>query len=324
MTESVLIYTLPKMPERLKHIVDARELSRELLEGEIFPLADEMRGVVEQGGSKLLEGKAMYNLFFLPSLVTKPGFEAGGRFLGMTVSGTEMAGQFLTGYKGGLLEDIIALRNIEEWNVIVLRHHEAGGASRAAAVSRVPIINAGEGDSQHPTQGVLDLYTIIKRHSTVGGLKLVMVGDLQYGPNVDALVYLASQYPNIRFDFIAPPIRHLKKEVRDFLTQHDIPFTQDRLLYDAVGEADVLYFVSAQRSNFTHAAKTGPYADENYKLNTKVLENLPAHAIVMHPQPRNDELPEKFDEDPRVIWKEQARNGLLIRMAFLVYLLGEK
>lgn len=312
------------MPERLRHLVDARQLSRGLLEKEIFPLADEMRKMVEQGGSKLLEGKAMYSLFFLPSLVTKPGFEAGARFLGMAVSGTEMAGQFLTGYRGELLEDVITLRNLEGWNVILLRYREAGGASRAAAVSGVPIINAGEGDGQHPTQGVLDLYTIVKRHSTINGLKLVMVGDLQYGPNVDALVYLASHYPNVRFDFIAPPVRHLRREVRDFLAQHNIPFTQDKSLPDAVKEADVLYFVSAQRSRFAHAAKTGPYADENYKLNTEVLENLPAHAIVMHPQPRNDELPEKFDKDPRVVWKEQARNGLFIRMAFLVYLLGEK
>lgn len=312
------------MPEKLKHIVDARELSRGLLENEIFPLADEMRGVVKQGGGRLLEGRAMYNLFFLPSLVTKPGFEAGARFLGMTVSGTEMAEQFLTGYKGGLLEDIVALRNLEGWDVIILRHHEAGGASRAAAVSGVSIINAGEKDGQHPTQGVLDLYTIVKRYSAIGGLRLVMVGDLQYGPNVDALVYLASHYPNVRFDFIAPPIRHLRKEVCDFLTQRNIPFTQDRSLPDAVKEADVLYFVSAQRSRFVHAAKMGPYADENYKLNAEVLGNLPAHAIIMHPQPRNDELPQEFDKDPRVIWQEQARNGLFIRMAFLVYLLGKK
>lgn len=319
-----MTYTLAQMAERLKHIIDVKEFPRELLEKEIFPLADQMKNVVEQDGSKLLEGKAMYNLFFLPSLVTKPGFEAGGRFLGMTVSGTEMAEQFLTGYRGGLLEDIVTLRNIEGWDVIILRYHEAGGASRAAAISRASIINGGEKDGQHPTQGALDLYTILKRHSTINGLKIVMVGDLQYGPNVDALVYLASHYPNIQFDFIAPPIRHLRREVRDFLMQRNVPFTQDRSLSDVVKDADVLYFVSAQRSRFAHATRTGPYAEGNYKLNAEVLENLPLHAIVMHPQPRNDELPEEFDKDPRVIWKEQARNGLYIRMAFLVYLLGEK
>jgi aspartate carbamoyltransferase catalytic subunit len=189
---------------KLHHVIEAQQFDTPTLL-HLFDTATEMEQVVARGGTSNFQQRIMATLFYEPSTRTRFSFEAAMQRLGGQVISTENAAEFSSVAKGETLEDTIQILN-GYVDVIVIRHHEVGAAKRAAAVSRVPIINAGDGAGQHPTQALLDLYTIRKEIGAIDGLKIAMVGDLAQGRTVRSLAYLLSKFQDIRIYFVAPPL----------------------------------------------------------------------------------------------------------------------
>jgi aspartate carbamoyltransferase catalytic subunit len=308
------------MAEAVQHFIDARTLSRRFLEEELFPLAARMERVVAQGGARTLAGKRIYNLFFDTSVRTRLSFESAADFLGAR-SRTEADARRAFA-PDETLEDAVRAINDLHFDAIVLRHDQEGGAARAARVSAVPVINAGDGTGQHPTQGLLDLYTIAERRP-VDGVRVVFVGENSYGRNVDALVYLLGVFDGVALDFVSPLAFRPARDVRQFLEDRGVPYTTDLPLDAALPRADVVYMSRAHSERFTYGERADG-GGRAYRLERAQLGLLSPTAAVMHPGPRNEraELPEEVDDDPRVIFRRQTENGLFVRMALLQLLLA--
>jgi len=300
---------------RLYHVVRSQQFDRELL-SRIFAEAREMEEVVRRGGSNILNGKIMATLFYEPSTRTRFSFETAMTRLGGKVIGTEHAQQFSSVAKGETLEDTIRVIGCYA-DVIVLRHSESGAAERAAQVSKVPIINAGDGPGQHPTQALLDLYTIEKELGHIDGIKIAMVGDLANGRTVRSLSYLLGKYKNITIYFVAPEVVKMKDDIKDYLKRHNVPFYEEEDLKKVAAEVDVIYQTRIQKERFGDRIEDYEKARGVYIIDHEILKVMQPHAIIMHPLPRVDEIKPEVDEDPRAAYFRQAQNGLYIRMALL-------
>jgi len=266
-----------------------------------------------------LRGRIMATLFYEPSTRTRLSFESAMLRLGGAVIGTEAAREFSSVIKGETLEDTI--RMVASYaDVIVLRHDEAGAASRAAAVSGVPIVNAGDGPGEHPTQALLDLYTIGEELGRIEGLHVAFCGDLRYGRTARSLALLLSLYPGVRLTFIAPDVVQMRPDILALMDSRGVPFAVTDSL-EAVGDVDVLYQTRIQKERFEDPTEFDRARGET-RIDAAVMSRLPAHAIVMHPLPRVDEIDPEVDADPRAAYFRQARNGVVIRMALLEMLLG--
>jgi len=228
--------------------VEAQEFNRGMLE-ELFSIAGEMERVVWEGGSKLLDGKIMASLFYEESTRTRFSFETAMHRLGGSVISTENARQFSSVSKGETLEDTIRIMNGYA-DVIVMRHYESGAARRAADVSRVPIINAGDGTGQHPTQAFLDLYTIQKELGRLDDLDIAVVGDLANGRTVRSLCYLLAKYRNVRIHLVAPEVVRMRLDIKEYLGRHDVWFQEENNLRAIIGEVDVVYQTRIQKERF--------------------------------------------------------------------------
>lgn len=287
---------------------------------ELFITARGMERVVERGGSKLLEGKIMASLFYEESTRTRFSFESAMLRLGGSAISTENARQFSSVSKGETLEDTVRILNGYA-DVIVLRHYECGAARRAADISGVPIINAGDGAGQHPTQALLDLYTIEKELGRIDGLTIAMVGDLANGRTVRSLCYLLAKYRNVKILLVAPPNTRMGDDIKAYLVRHDIWFREETDLAAIAPQVDVLYQTRIQKerlaSQVEYEAARGVYV-----VDRRLLDTMAPHAIVMHPLPRVDEIAPEVDQDPRAAYFRQAQNGLFVRMAVLTACLG--
>lgn len=308
--------------ERLTHILEAQQFTRGFLEEELFPLAHKMEEVARSGGKNSLRGKIVYNLFYEPSTRTRVSFETATLLLGGTPLSTENAAEFSSAIKGESLEDTIRVINGYHHDAIVLRHKEEGTAKRAAEVSQVPIINAGDGTGQHPTQALLDVYTIHERLGQIDGVRVAMVGDLAHGRTINSLAYLLAKFDRVRIDFIAPAVFCAQQGIKDYLERHGVPFTEDKNLDDILPDVDVVYMTRAQTERLEIGLRHGPYGEGGYSMDQAALSRLKRHAIIMHPLPRNNEIPVEIDSDPRALYFRQAQNGLYIRMALLEMLLN--
>lgn len=321
------------MAEKLKHILHAQQFDRAFLEKELFPLAGEMRMIRASKLRKSLEGKAVCLLFYEPSTRTRMSFEMATHFLGGTPFSTENAAEFSSAIKGETIEDTARIVSGYGYDALIMRHKEEGAAARAAAVSSIPIINAGDGKGQHPTQALLDVYTIYDHFGEVDNRRVVMVGDLAHGRTVNSLAYLLGKFDNASIDFVSPPGFEVQRGITEYLERHGVPFTENKSLREVVTSADVVYMTRPQKERFDIAKgwrklfrlkQSSPF--DSYKtdcrMDLEMLQYLPQGSIVMHPLPRNDELPPEADSDPRVIPFKQAENGLYIRMALLEMLLG--
>jgi aspartate carbamoyltransferase catalytic subunit len=306
---------------RLHHIVEAQEFNRGMLE-ELFVIAGEMERVVWEGGSKLLDGKIMASLFYEESTRTRFSFETAMHRLGGSVISTENARQFSSVSKGETLEDTIRIMNGYA-DVIVMRHYESGAARRAADVSRVPIINAGDGTGQHPTQAFLDLYTIQKELGRLDDLDIAVVGDLANGRTVRSLCYLLAKYRNVRIHLVAPEVVRMRQDIKDYLGRHDVWFQEESNLRAIVGEVDVVYQTRIQKERFGDRADDYRAAQGVYVIDRELVERMKPASIVMHPLPRVDEITLDVDSDRRAAYFRQAQNGLYIRMALLAGCLGK-
>jgi aspartate carbamoyltransferase catalytic subunit len=234
--------------------------------------------------------------------------------------GTDNAREFSSAAKGETLEDTIRIVSGYA-DVIVLRHYEEGAAKRAASVSSVPLINAGDGPGQHPTQALLDLYTIRDELGRIDGLNIAMVGDLANGRTVRSLTYLLSKFRQIKIWFVAPPQVAMRDDLKAHLDEHHIPWVENDDLDAVLPEVDVVYQTRIQKERFTDPAQYEALKGI-YRIDDHALALMRKYAIVMHPLPRVDEIAPEVDADPRAAYFRQARNGLHIRMALLDRLLA--
>jgi aspartate carbamoyltransferase catalytic subunit len=303
---------------RLRHVIESQQFSRPLLE-ELFSRAKQIREE-PHNFSHRLDGRVLAALFYEPSTRTRLSFEAAMLRLGGRTMGTDNAREFSSAAKGETLEDTIRIVSGYA-DVIVIRHNEQGAAQRAAAVSLVPVINAGDGPGQHPTQALLDLYTIKDEIGHLDGINIAMVGDLANGRTVRSLTYLLSKFQGTRIWFVAPPQVAMRDDIKAHLDEHGVKWTETRDLAAVLPKVDVVYQTRIQKERFTdeeaYRAVKGVY-----RIDGGALALMKREAIVMHPLPRVDEIAPEVDVDPRAAYFRQARNGLFIRMALLDWLIS--
>jgi aspartate carbamoyltransferase catalytic subunit len=302
---------------RLSHVVESQQFSRALLE-ELFTRADEIKREPHRFIGRLA-GQVMAALFYEPSTRTRLSFEAAMLRLGGQTMGTDNAREFSSAAKGETLEDTIRIVSGYA-DVIVLRHNEEGAARRAAAVSSVPVINAGDGPGQHPTQALLDLYTVRAELGKVDGVRVAMVGDLANGRTVRSLTYLLSKFKDVKLWFVAPPEVAMREDLKAHLDEHHVPWLETEDLTAVLPEVDVVYMTRIQKERFSDL-ETYDKVKGVYRIDKDALARMRKYAVLMHPLPRVDEIAPDVDDDPRAAYFRQARNGLQVRMALLEKLL---
>lgn len=300
---------------RLSHVVSSDQFDRAGLDA-LFRAADGLVGVRDTR----LAGRIMATLFYEPSTRTRLSFESAMLRLGGSVLGTEAARQFSSVMKGETLEDTI--RMVSSYaDVIVIRHDQVGSAARASSVASVPVVNAGDGPGEHPTQALLDLYTIRSELGSAEGVHVAFCGDLRFGRTVHSLAQLLSLYPGVRMSFVAPEVVQVGAELRGRLSKAGVPFELSDRLDEVIGSVDVVYQTRIQKERFEDLGDFDT-ARRAIRIDNEVMRSLPEKAIVMHPLPRVDEIATEVDADPRAAYFRQARNGVAIRMALLDLLLG--
>ena len=306
--------------DSLFHVLEAQQFSRDVM-NEIFDVTREMEHVVSRYGSNILNRRIMATLFYEPSTRTRLSFEAAMYRLGGEVITTESAREFSSAAKGETLEDTI--RIVEGYSdVIVLRHYESGSARRAADAASVPIINAGDGPGQHPTQALLDVYTIQKEIGRLDGIHVALVGDLANGRTARSLAYLLTKYEGVKLYFVAPAIVRMRDDIKGYLTEHGVVFEEEDDLMRVMSKVDVVYQTRIQRERFGDRIEDYERARGKYVIDVETMSALSDDAIVMHPLPRVDEIDPAVDTDPRAAYFRQAHNGVFIRMALLQMVLG--
>jgi aspartate carbamoyltransferase catalytic subunit len=285
---------------------------------ELFDRSRGMERIVARGGSLDYQHRIMATLFYEPSTRTRFSFEAAMHRLGGRVLSTEHARAFSSEMEGEQVEDSIRILGGYS-DVIVIRHHQEGGALRAALVSPVPVINAGDGEGgQHPTQALLDLYTIY-RERTLNGLSVALIGELDKGRTARSLAYLLAKFERIKLYFISPPETQMKPDILAYLDEHDVQYVQESDLNRVVGEVDVVYQTRIRPERLSDRTTLRHYA-----IDSSVLGRMKADALILHPLPRTVELDKSVDDDPRALYFRQARNGLYVRMALLTMLLEKE
>jgi aspartate carbamoyltransferase catalytic subunit len=303
---------------RLRHVIESQQFSRAVLE-DLFERTEEIKREPHHFIGRLA-GQVMAALFYEPSTRTRLSFEAAMLRLGGQTMGTDNAREFSSASKGETLED--SIRIVSGYaDVIVLRHNEEGAARRAAAVSSVPIINAGDGPGQHPTQALLDLYTIRDELGRIDGVQVAMVGDLANGRTVRSLTYLLSKFKDIKVWFVAPPQVAMRPDLKIHLDEHHVPWTETQDLESVLPNVDVVYMTRIQRERFTDPEAFNAVKGI-YRIDKEAMARMRKYAILMHPLPRVDEISPDVDADPRSAYFRQARNGLHVRMALLDRLLS--
>ena len=303
-----------------RHVVSAEQFPRALLE-ELFSSADEMARRLLAAGPPLLPGRVMATLFYEPSTRTRLSFESAMLRLGGQVVSTENARDFSSAIKGETLEDTVRIVGGYS-DCIVLRHPEEGAAARAAAVSTVPVINAGDGRGEHPTQALLDLYTIRAELGRLDGLRVVMAGDLANGRTVHSLIRLLSQYPGLRVTLAGPEQLRLPTPAVQALRRSGAEVREAESLLEAVVDADVVYQTRIQAERLSEPLEESGRDAARFRVTKEVMAALPQGAVVMHPLPRVGEIDPEVDSDPRAAYFRQARNGVPVRMALLARVLG--
>ncbi len=270
-----------------------------------------------QKGSDILKGKILATLFFEPSTRTRLSFESAMLKLGGSIIGFGDA-ETSSVKKGENLADTV--RTVENYaDVIALRHPLEGAARLAAEFAKIPIINAGSGAEEHPTQALVDLYTIQKEKGNIDGLKIALVGDLRYGRTVHSLAYALSLY-NIELYLVSPENLRMRREVLRTI-QNKIPVSESQNLEKIIPQVDVLYVTRIQKERFPDQAE---YAKVKgiYRVDPKSLANAKTNMIILHPLPRVDEIVPEVDSMPQARYFQQARNGVVVRMALLSLVLG--
>lgn len=299
-----------------QHLTSTKQLARTDTDA-IIEVATEMEKIENGGGSDLLKGKILASLFYEPSTRTRLSFEAAMHRLGGAVITAEGI-QFSSFAKGESIEDTIKMA-MQYADIIAMRHPEAGSADQAAVVSEVPFINGGDGPNQHPTQALLDLFTVHKERGSIDGVHVAMVGDLRYGRTVHSLTFLVGLYDNVKFTMISPDELTMPEKVTSFCTEKGIEFTESGDITDGL-DADILYMTRIQQERFADKSEYERLKD-HYILTADHLKGKDCK--VLHPLPRVNEISVDVDPLPHAAYFRQAKNGLYVRMALLAMMLGK-
>lgn len=307
------------------HIIYSQQFSREWLEKMMFPMARSMRLIFQKGGDQFLKGRRMVTLFYRPSTRTRGSFQMAMSYQGGEVAfATENAEKFSSAEKGESLEHATKVWCGYRPDVIVLRHYEEGAAERATRVSSVPIINAGDGPGQHPTQALLDIYTIQERLGRIDDISIAIVGDLKNGRTARSLAYLLAKFDGVRIHFVSPETQKMKKDVLSHLEEKKVSFTEDDDLAPVLqmADPDVIYMLRTQRE---HGSVVYDLTDR-FVLNGEKARLAKKTAIFMHPLPidsRVKEVRPEIEADPRSVFlTDQIESGLFVRMALLRMILA--
>ena len=296
---------------KLRHVLESQQFTVPLLL-DLFDRSTKMERIVARGGTLDYQNKVMASLFYRPSTRTRFAFEAAMYRLGGKVFSTEQAGYFSSEIEGERLEDTI--RVISGFcDVIVVRPAEAGGAARAAAVSTVPVINAGDGSGgQHPTQALLDLYAIFRERRTLDGLSIALIGELDRGRTARSLSYLLSKFDRVKLYFVSPSELAMKPDILKHLESQGTWYSVETDLKKVIGLVDVAYVTQIRPEDMSSPAKRPEYA-----IDAQILPLMKSSAMILHPLPRTAELDKAVDSDPRAMYFRQSTNGLYVRMALL-------
>ena len=293
-----------------RSVITLANLTREKIEY-LLQMATEFE---RRPNRRLLEGKVVATLFFEPSTRTRLSFETAANRLGARVIGFADP-KITSGTKGESLKDTIKMVS-NYADVIIMRHYLEGAARYASEVTNVPIINAGDGSNQHPSQTMLDMYSIFKTQGTLDNLHIHLVGDLKYGRTVHSLL-MAMRHFNPTFHFISPKELEMPEEYKIYCHQHNIRFTEGTdLNEDVISTADILYMTRVQKERFTDLMEYERVKDA-YILSADMLTKAKDNMKILHPLPRINEIKADVDDNPHAYYFQQAQNGLYAREALI-------
>jgi len=298
-----------------RDIISIKDFTRDEIDY-VLKIASAMEPVAKSG-SDMLHGKTLATLFFEPSTRTRLSFEAAMHKLGGTAIGFAEP-EIASIKKGENLADTV--RVVENYaDVIALRHPLEGAARLAAEFAQVPIINAGSGAEEHPTQALLDLYTILKEKNRIDGLNIALMGDLRYGRTVHSLAYALSLY-DVKLYLVSPELLRMRREVLDAIKEK-ISVVEKTGIEEVLPKTDVLYVTRIQEERFPDPAEYVKVRG-TYKIGLDTLKDAKEDLIIMHPLPRVDEIDDEVDETPHARYFQQVWNGIVMRMALLALILG--
>jgi len=302
--------------DKLPYLVESQQLSKVLLFS-LFKRADELRDKHEEP----LRGKILATLFYEPSTRTRLSFESAMLRMGGQVISTENAKEFSSAIKGESLEDTIRIV-CGYADCIVMRHYEDGSAKKASLITTKPFINAGDGRGQHPTQALLDTYTIYRELGRLDNITIAMVGDLANGRTIRSLAYLLGKFSGVKIIFVSPENLKVGKDITAYLDKHKIKHEEENDLEKVLPVADIIYMTRIQKERML--PEDYEKAKGKYTINTHNLGQIRTDARIMHPLPHVDEisLPVEIEtNDKRIAYFRQAENGLYARMALLEHLM---
>jgi aspartate carbamoyltransferase catalytic subunit len=300
----------------MRHIISSTQFTKEDLTS-LFSLTSDIKNEPSCYNDSL-RGKVVATLFYEPSTRTRLSFESAIQRLGASLISTENAKEASSSVKGESLLDTI--RIVEGYaEAIVMRHHENDAAEEASKVASVPIINAGGGSGEHPTQSLLDCYTIFERRDSLEYLSVAVIGDLRYGRTVHSLVKMLSLFKGLTVYGVSLPGLELNEDYIQYIEDHGGRFISCTSLADIPSDVDVLYQTRTQRERMS--VREGEV--QEIVINKEVLSRFDSHTMVLHPLPRNQEIAHDVDKDPRALYFEQAKNGMWVRMALVYTLLKE-
>lgn len=303
------------------HILSAEQFSRPEIE-EIFEATDAIKHDYCQNKQELTQrhlGREAIMLFYEPSTRTRLSFESGAKKIGISPTSTENAGTTSSAIKGESVEDTMHMLNEYMPDLVVIRHNETGGVARASTVANMPVINAGDGKGEHPTQSLLDAYTIWQNHGRLDNLKVVMGGDLLQGRTVRSLSKILSLFDRNQIIFNSIPELQMADDIKAYLKTRGTKYEEVSDMKKAFEDADVVYWTRLQKERLPEGTKI----NQTYSIDQKAMSYLPDSAIVMHPLPRVDEIHTEVDNDPRAKYFEQAGNGMWLRMALMDKILSQ-
>lgn len=296
-------------------LVSISDISKE----EILQLLEVARYFEENPNHKILDGRVVATLFFEPSTRTRLSFETavnrlGGRVIGFSDASTTSSS------KGETLKDTIKMVS-NYVDLIIMRHYLEGAARYATEVTEVPVVNAGDGANQHPSQTMLDLYSIYKTQGRLENLTITMVGDLKYGRTVHSLL-MAMKYFNPTFNFVACEELRMPQEYKEFCAQNGIRYKEHTdFSSEVINGSDIIYMTRVQRERFTDIMEYERVKDL-YTLRNAMLEESKDNLRILHPLPRVNEIDQDVDDNPKAYYFQQARNGLYARQAIICRALG--
>jgi aspartate carbamoyltransferase catalytic subunit len=306
------------------HIIEAQQFNKKELQ-EILEAADHIQERTERKlPLDLLRGKILGNLFYVKSMRTRLAFDVAMKRLGGAVTNIECPENFSSELAGGSFEDTVRVVG-SLVDGIVLRHYRSGSAKRAAEVSPVPVINGGDGPAQHPTQALIDLYCIEKLKGGIDGVSIAFVGDLMNSRTVRSLAYFLAKYSGIKIHFVSPRALKMKDDMKDYLREYRVPFSESvdsaEEWREIASRVDILYVTQTPRDRFADRVEEYERSTEIFRVTPDILKNLKRDTYIMHPFPRDRELPPDIDPDPRAVYFDLLRYGQYLRMGLLCLVL---